>query len=226
MSERSAPQRTRTPATIDNMDDVRRGMRSLVRTCVHMRTAHALAGDPPLRREPGGFEGLARIVIAQQVSIASAEAIWRRFAAICSPVSDRGVLTLTEADFRRAGLSRPKIRTLSALSEAVAAGRLDLDRLSQLSDADVHGILTAQTGIGPWTADIYLMFCLGRADRFAPGDLALQIAAQRLMELPERPDATALAAIAERWRPWRGVAARMLWAYYRVAVNTRSGAPM
>ena len=114
-------------------------------------------------------------------------------------------------------MSRPKIKTLRAISEAIAGG-LALDDLAHLPEDEAIARLTAVSGIGPWTADIYLMFCIGRADVFAAGDLALQIAAQMLMGLDERPTAKEIAAIAaERWSPWRTVAAGLLWAYYAEA---------
>jgi DNA-3-methyladenine glycosylase II len=178
-----------------------------------MRLVHDTAGDPPLRRRPAGFEGLARVIVGQQLSVASAAAIWERTAALCRPFDPGAMLALQDEQLAAAGLSRPKIRTLRAIAEACSNG-LDLARLESAADADIHASLTQVVGIGPWTADVYIMFCLGRADAWAPGDLALQIAAQRALALDERPGAEALAEIAERWRPWRGVAARLLWAYY------------
>ncbi len=135
-------------------------------------------------------------------------------------------MALDDATLLGAGLSRPKLRTLRALATAVAAGQLDLDALGRADEGAARDALTAISGIGPWTADVYLMFCLGRADVFAPGDLALQAAAQSAMTLPTRPDAAALAAIAERWRPWRAVAARMLWTYYAYEKQQRSAVPV
>ena len=123
---------------------------------------------------------------------------------------------------RGCGLSAAKIRALRAVAETIAAGRLDLEGLAALDAEDAHHALVAVTGIGPWTADIFLLFCLGHPDAFPAGDLALQEAAKLALALKSRPDAARLERIAERWRPWRGVAARMLWAYYR-AVKTRSG---
>lgn len=187
-----------------------------------MRRAHDLTGHPPLRRRAAGFEGIARIIVAQQVSVASANAIWARFEAAAQPMSATTVAAMTDDDMRGAGLSRPKVRTLRAVSHAVTAG-LDLENLNALDDAQVHEALTAISGIGPWTADIFLLFNLGRADAFARGDLALQVAAQMLMGLDERPTADELLLIAERWRPWRGVAARLLWAYYAVAKAQKGG---
>jgi len=210
---------------IETEDDIREGIRSLRRRCKVMRHVHERAGEPPLRRREAGFEGLARIVVAQQVSVASATAIWARFETAVSPLAAERLLLATDEDLRGAGLSGPKMRTLRAISQAVADG-LDLARLDALRDEEVHAALTAVSGIGPWTADVFLLFCLGRADAFAAGDLALQIAAQHAFKLDERPDQRMLVELAERWRPWRGVAARLLWAYYRTVKAANSGLPV
>ena len=148
--------------------DMREGVRALRRKCPHMRRVHDRAGDPPLRRHVPGFEGLARIIVGQQLSIASAEAIWGRVKLAARPMTPRAFLALTDEDLRRAGLSRGKVRTLRAASMAIADG-LDLEALAQAPEAAVHEALTALPGIGPWSADIYLLFCLGRADAFAGG---------------------------------------------------------
>lgn len=195
--------------------DLREGIRALRRKCAHMRRVHDHAGDPPLRRHNPGFEGLARIVVGQQLSIASAEAIWRRMQTTVRPMSAKAFLKLSDEELRQAGLSRGKVKTLRAMSTAIEAG-LDLDELAVAPEEVVHERLTALPGIGPWSADIFLLFCLGRADAFAPGDLALQTAAANAMQLEKRPSRDELLAIAERWRPWRGVAAHMLWAYYKL----------
>ena len=202
--------------------DVRAGVRALRRKCAIMRHVHDTAGHPPLRLRPAGFEGLARIIVGQQLSVASATAIWNRTVAAIRPFKPRALLALTDAELASAGLSRPKICTLRAIAEACAGG-LDLAALARASDEEVHAALTQVVGIGPWTADVYIMFCLGRADAWAPGDLALQIAAQRALDLAERPTAEELREIGDRWRPWRGVAARMLWAYY-AAVKQKAAA--
>jgi DNA-3-methyladenine glycosylase II len=193
--------------------DIRAGVKALRRKCATMRHVHDTAGDPPLRRGLAGFEGLARIVVGQQVSIASAAAIWGRTTAACQPFEPATLLRLTDTRLAGAGLSRPKIRTLRAIAGACANG-LDLAALEGASDEEIRAALTAVVGIGPWTADVYIMFCLGRADAWAPGDLALQIAMQRAFALAARPDKDDMVTFAERWRPWRGVAARLLWAYY------------
>jgi DNA-3-methyladenine glycosylase II len=158
--------------------------------------------------------------------VASADAIWRRTFALAQPFRADRLLRLEDAALKSAGLSAPKIRTLRAAARAVVEDGLALDGFDGVSEEAIHAALTSVNGIGPWTADIYIMFCLGRADSWASGDLALQIACQMMMELDAKPSAKELAEIAERWRPWRGVAARMLWAYYKVAKETKSGAPV
>lgn len=213
------------PRIIATDDDVREGVRALRRKCAIMRHVHDTAGHPPLRRRPAGFEGLARIIVGQQVSVASATAIWTRTAEACRPFEPAVLLALTDLQLAAAGLSRPKIRGLRAIAEACCNG-LDLAGLEGASEEQVHAALTEVVGIGPWTADVYIMFCLGRADGWAPGDLALQIAAQRAMGLGDRPGAEALKEIGERWRPWRGVAARLLWAYYAALKQQGSAVPV
>ncbi|MDX2202649.1 MAG: DNA-3-methyladenine glycosylase 2 family protein [Hyphomicrobiaceae bacterium] len=205
--------------------DIAEGVAELRRLCPTMCKVHDLAGHPPLRRREAGFEGLARIIVGQQLSVASAAAIWTRTFAAVQPFTAERLLALAEADLARAGLSRPKIRTLRAVSQACVGG-LDLVALTAASDTEVHARLTEVSGIGPWTADIYLMFCLGRADAWAPGDLALQIAAQHAFGLKARPTREELAGLAERWRPWRGVAARLLWSYYAVTKQMRQAIPV
>jgi DNA-3-methyladenine glycosylase II len=200
--------------SIESLADIRSGVRALSRACPIMREVHRIAGEPPLRRLQPGFEGLARIVVSQQLSTASAAAIWGRLVQAIDPISAHGVLASGDDRLRAAGLSGPKIRTMRALANAVADGGLDLDVVQHASEEAIHEALTTVSGIGPWTADIYIMFCLGRADAFAHGDLALQIAAQHAAGLEQRPQPAELLQLAERWRPWRGVAARLLWAYY------------
>jgi DNA-3-methyladenine glycosylase II len=201
------------------------GMQELRRICPVMRKIHDLAGDPPLRRREPGFEGLLRIIVAQQLSVASAAAIWTKFENVLQPMTAQALLGLTDEQLRAAGMSRPKMKTLRAVAQAVADG-LDLEKLAHIDEEVARAQLVAVSGIGPWTADIFLMFCLGRADVFAPGDLALQVAAQIAMSLDERPSIKEMAEIAERWSPWRGVAARMLWSYYKVAKASKSGLPV
>jgi DNA-3-methyladenine glycosylase II len=215
----------RKPRIIADERDIRDGVRALRRKCLIMRSVHDAAGDPPLRLRAAGFEGLARIIVGQQLSVASATAIWNRTVLACQPFEPAVLLALKDRKLAEAGLSRSKIRTLRAIATACSGG-LDLETLETASDEEIHTALTEIVGVGPWTADIFIMFCLGRADAFACGDLALQIAAQHALQLSERPDKAALLAIAERWRPWRGVAARLLWAYYAVQREKRTTIPV
>jgi DNA-3-methyladenine glycosylase II len=176
-----------------------------------------IGGRPPLRRREPGFAGLVWIIVSQQVSTASANAIFRRVESGLAPLSAKSVLAADDPALRACGLSSPKMRALRALAQAVERDALDLTGLAALSAEDAHRALVAVKGIGPWTADIFLLFCLGHPDAFPAGDLALQEATRLALGRKKRPDARALERIAERWRPLRGVAARILWAYYRLA---------
>jgi DNA-3-methyladenine glycosylase II len=181
-----------------------------------------VGGRPPLRRREPGFAGLAAIIVSQQVSTASASAIFGRLEARIVPLEPARLAETTEDDLRACGLSTAKVHALRAAAAAILEGALDLAGLAALDAEDAHKALVAVKGVGPWTADIFLLFCLGHPDAFPAGDLALQEAAKLALNLKRRPDAARLQRIAERWRPWRGVAARMLWAYYR-GVKARSG---
>ena len=176
----------------------------------------AETGPIPLRPRPPDLAGLAWIVVSQQVSTASANAIYARFAAKF-PGFDAAALAGGSDDALRAcGLSGPKMRTIRALGAAVVDRTLDFEALASMDAEQAHAVLTAIHGIGPWTADIFLLFCLGHPDAWPVGDLALQEAARMALGLRQRPHAKRLAEIGERWRPVRGVAARVLWAWYGV----------
>lgn len=197
---------------IETSDCVEEGAGWLADTCPRMAYAMEQTGPLPLRRRPDGFAQLLSAIVSQQVSVASANAIWKRLkdAKLTGP---RKIMWATDDELRAVGLSRQKIRYARALAEA----RIDYNALRGASNEDVVAILTEVPGIGVWTAEIYAMFSLGRADVIAPGDLALQEAARILYDLPERPTDKQLRQMAEAWSPWRSVAARVLWAYYRVA---------
>ncbi len=188
------------------------GMTWLAARCPQMAAGYALTGPLPLRRKPDGFAELLSAIVSQQVSTASAAAIWERLqqAGMTTP---QACARATDEDLRALGLSRQKIRS----AQALAAAGIDYDLLRHQPDAEVIATLTDVRGIGPWTVQIYAMFSLGRADIFPAGDLALQEAARVLYNLPERPRERAFAQMAQAWAPWRSVAARLLWAYYRVA---------
>ena len=174
-------------------------------------------GPLPLRRRPDGFAALLDAIIGQQVSTASANAIWAKLE-VAGLADEQAMRQASEDDLRACGFSRQKIRYGKALAEA----RLDYTALRVLPDEDLITTLTALPGIGRWTAEVYAIISLGRADVFAPGDLALQEAARLLFALPERPRDRDLRAMAEAWSPWRAIAARALWAYYRVT-KSREG---
>jgi DNA-3-methyladenine glycosylase II len=176
----------------------------------------AVGGATPLRLQEPGFAGLIRIIVAQQVSTASANAIFKRVETILAPLSAATVLAADETTLRSCGLSSAKMRAFRAIAQAVQEG-LDLTGLGALAAEEAHRVLVAVKGIGPWTADVFLLFSLGHPDAFPSGDIALQEAAKIVLGLKKRPDARRLEQIAERWRPLRGIAARMLWAYYRAA---------
>ena len=192
---------------------------ALCQQCKVMSSIHARTGTPPLRDFSADFSGLAKIVTGQQLSTASASAIWNRVSAAIDPFHATSLRAISDGKLAALGLSGAKIRTLKAIATAILDDGLDIPALSKAPDSVVIDQLTALHGIGPWTADIYLLFALRRTDAFAPGDLALQLAVQRVFKLKNRPLPAELEKIAERWRPWRAVAARLLWADYGMALQ-------
>jgi len=202
---------------IETEADVARGAAWLSQRCPRMKAAYAQTGPLPLRRNPDGFSQLLGAIISQQVSVASARAITARMTEAGMTEESR-VARTTEDDLRALGLSRQKAR----YAKALAAARIDYAALRAASDTEVVRILTQVPGIGRWTAEVYAMFSLGRPDVFAAGDLALQEAARVLYARDARPTERQLREMAEDWSPWRSVAARMLFAYYRV-IKQREG---
>ena len=198
---------------------------SLIKADARFKQALTLAGRPPLRKRPDGFAGLAAIVVSQQLSTASARAILGRLQVALDPLEPAAVLRARVPKLARVGLSAPKIRTLKAIAKAVDRNELDLPALAAMPADDAHRLLTAVHGIGPWTADIYLLACLGHADAWPAGDLALQESARLLFRLKARPTTKEMQPLAEPWRPFRAAAAYMLWTYYRHA-KQREGAPI
>ncbi|MEM6824009.1 MAG: DNA-3-methyladenine glycosylase 2 family protein [Pseudomonadota bacterium] len=188
------------------------GAEHLARLEPRFAEALELTGPLPLRLRGDGFPALLDAIVSQQVSVAAADAIWERLKA-ANMIGPRRIKRASDEDLRACGLSRQKIRYARALADA----RLPYPALRLEPTDDVIARLIEVPGIGRWTAEIYAMFSLGRADVFAPGDLALQEAARVLFTLEERPSEKALRVMSEAWSPWRGVAARLLWAYYRVA---------
>jgi DNA-3-methyladenine glycosylase II len=191
---------------------VQEGAEWLARREARFAEALTATGPLPLRRRQDGFEALLSAIVSQQLSVSAADSIWNRLVA-AELVAPEAIATAQEDELRACGLSRPKIRYAKGLAEC----GLDFDALRSQPTAAVIAELVALKGIGKWTAEIYAMASLGRADVFAAGDLALQESARLLFELPERPTERALEQMAADWSPWRSVAARLLWAYYRVA---------
>lgn len=208
--------------TISCTADLEQGMAALARLDPAWERIIARTGIPPLRRREGGFPSLASIIVSQQLSVASARAVWAKVESVLAPLTPERILTASDEEMRLSGLSRPKQKTLRAVAAAIVEDRLDLRALETATPEFVHEQMTAVSGIGPWTADVYLLFCLGHRDGFAAGDLAVQEAARVAFGLPMRPKPAELSALAEAWRPWRGVAARLLWAYY-AALKSREG---
>ncbi|WP_417519202.1 DNA-3-methyladenine glycosylase family protein [Minwuia sp.] len=194
-------------------------LEALFRADPDLRRARQVCGALPDRRRPGGFEALTMLIIEQQVSVASARAIWARLISGIQPFSPENVLAHDQETLRGFGLSKPKARYCHCLAEAVVSGPLRLDALETMPDDQVMAALTAVTGIGRWTAEVYLLFALNRPDVFPAGDIALQAAAQDVKGLKARPTEQQLVDLAERWRPHRGVAAQLLWRYYGVTRN-------
>jgi DNA-3-methyladenine glycosylase II len=213
------------PPYLHTEADLDTAIAGLINLDPRWQAAIAMAGRPPLRRRPDGFAGLASIVVSQQLSTASAKAIWGRIEAAFDPLDHRALLKARSDRLGRLGLSAPKIRSLKAIAKAIEHGDLDLTTLGELSPEDAHAALTALHGIGPWTADIYLLFCLGHADVWPAGDLALQEAARLLFALKARPSVREMGPLAESWRPWRGAAACVLWTYYRSHKGREGAAP-
>jgi DNA-3-methyladenine glycosylase II len=199
-----------TQADLDDAVD------ALLKLDPRLKPIFELTGMPALRRREPGFAGLAAIVTGQQLSVASAAAIWGRISAAFDPFHHDAVRRARADRLGRLGLSGAKIKTLKNLARELAAERLNLDVLAE-EDADAaHHTLTALHGIGPWTADVYLLFCLGHGDAWPAGDLAVQEAVKVGLGLKTRPTPKQLAPLAEPWRPLRGAAAHLWWAYYKV----------
>jgi len=205
--------------------DLEAALAQLILKDPRLRSVAEKAGAFALRRREAGFAGLCAIVCGQQLSTASAAAIRNRLFAAFEPFHHDAVRKARTDKLKRLGLSAPKIKAIREIGKAVAKGAIDLNAVGNMPADDAHAALTALHGVGPWTADIYLLFCLGHADAFPAGDLAVQEAARLAFGLRKRPDAKALTRLAEAWRPWRGVAAHLLWAYYH-AVKKRDVVPI
>jgi DNA-3-methyladenine glycosylase II len=200
---------------IETEKDVARGLRALLRIDPRLVPLAKATSPLPLRRREGGFEGLAHIITSQQISGAAAASIWGRFKAAVEPFTPEEFLRTSEQTLRAVGLSGAKVRTLTGIAAAAADG-FDLYAVHDLPAEQAIATMTALRGIGPWTAEIYLLFCVGHPDIFPAGDLALRSAVHQGLRLRGASDEKRVRTIAEKWSPWRGIAARLFWAYYRV----------
>jgi DNA-3-methyladenine glycosylase II len=204
------------PVHLSTQADLDDAIHALVKQDPRLRPIFELTGMPALRQREPGFAGLAAIVTGQQLSTASAAAIWGRVSAAFDPFDHESLRKARAGRLGRLGLSAAKIKTLKNIARELAAERLNLDVLAN-EDADAaHNTLTALPGIGPWTADVYLLFCLGHGDAWPAGDLAVQEAVKIGLGLKTRPTPKEMAPLAEPWRPLRGAAAHLWWSYYRV----------
>lgn len=196
--------------------DIAAAMDTLMALDPRLAAARAAVDHVPLRLLPGDFAGLCRIIAGQQLSTHSAAALYTKMCAAFDPLGADAILAASDEELRAAGLSRQKAATVRAVAEAVAAG-LDLDTLADRPADEARAALEAIRGIGRWSADLYLMFCAGHPDIFPVGDLAVRRAAGWVLELPAEPEPAALDEMARIWSPYRSVAARLMWAYYRTA---------
>ncbi|MER0237944.1 DNA-3-methyladenine glycosylase 2 family protein [Fulvimarina sp. MAC8] len=211
-------------APIATEDDIARELEALASLDPRLVPIIEAAGEVPLRRQTEGLRGLCAIVVAQQVSKASAEAIFSRFENEADLDDHQAILALDDEAYRRAGLSRPKQATIRELARARNEGELDFSRLASANGEDAIAELVKLKGIGVWTAECYLLFSVGHRDIFPAGDLALQVAVALAFGMEERPKPKHLAEIAKVWVPHRSTAARLFWAYY-AACTRRDAAP-
>lgn len=197
--------------TEDNFAD---GLNFLISRDSDLAEIFTRFGTPPLWVREPGFSTLIQIILEQQVSLASAKAVYTRLQAAISPITPELFLQLDDVEIKRIGFSRQKTLYARTLAQSIIAGQLDLSSLSTMDDEEVRSILKKLKGIGDWTVDIYLMMALRRRDSLPKGDLGLILAIQKVKRLEHRPSAAEIEAIAEIWRPWRAVATRLLWHYY------------
>jgi len=191
--------------------DLQPGLRWLARQDPMFQTALDFTGGVQLRLRPGGFKALVGMIVHQQVSLAAAASILKKVHAGVDPLTPERVLALSEDELRACGLSRPKVRSLRGMSDMLVRGEVKLGGLHRKSDEEARAALISLPGIGPWTAEVYLLSCLGRPDAFPHNDVGLHESVRLLTG--NRPSTKEFEAMGEAWRPWRGVAARLLWTY-------------
>jgi DNA-3-methyladenine glycosylase II len=213
----------RSPDRLTSQDILQKQLRLLLRRNPELRPIAKLSGAFEIRLTPGGFPGLTRVICGQQLSVASARAIWGRFAALPGALDPKTYLTLSEETVRGVGFSAGKYRTGRVIAKAIVNGDLDFDLVERLPADEAMVYLTAHKGIGPWTAEIYLMFCSGHADIFPAGDLALQKAVGHALGMDHVPTAKELIEMAKPWSPYRHAAALLFWKYYAVVIRKAGG---
>ncbi len=202
-----------TIATLDP-SSLLAAVQQLAQRDADLATVITRIGPPPLWERESGFPTLVYIILEQQVSLASAKAAFNRLFATTDPLTPLSFLQLSDEELKLIGFSRQKTRYCRILAQAVLDGQIDIAALDRQPDQQVYAALTALTGIGAWTANIYLLMALCRPDIWPAGDLALQVAAQQVKGLSARPTVSEMDALAEPWRPYRAVAARILWHHY------------
>ena len=217
--------KSQSPRYIETLAHVNEDLEALVAADPRLEPVRDRAGPLPLRLDPPGFASLAKIITGQQVSRASADAIMMRFTSLVDPLTPENLLTTSEGVFREAGQSRAKERTLRALAQACVDGRVSLLDIRDRPTETAIRELTAVPGIGPWTAESYLLFCAGHPDVFPVHDVALQTAVGHALSIDPRPAPKTLLEVAESWAPWRSTAARLFWAYYAV-IRGRNALPV
>ena len=200
--------------TINTLDDLAAGAEALFQLDPRFRTLHDRNGLPRLRRRPGGLAGLAHIVVGQLISTQAANSIWARVEAGLSPFDVARISSMQVSDLAAYGLTRAKAAAIINAAKAEHEGRFSFERLAGLDDDEAAGELKKLTGVGQWTADIYLVTCLGRCDAWPAGDLAVRAGVQLLEQLADVPSIADMSAHGEQWRPWRAVAACYLWGLY------------
>lgn len=210
---------------LDSAEALAQHLAQLIKRDKRLKGISERAGPFEIRKQPGGFAGLAKVICGQQLSVASARAIWGRFEQLDGALDPVRYLALSEEAVRSVGFSRGKFVTVRVIAEAAASGALDFERLETLSAEAAVAELTALKGIGPWTAEIYLMFCIGHPDVFPAGDLALQKAVQHALGLDAQPTSKQLVEMASAWSPHRHAAALLFWRYYAM-MKQREGVPL
>lgn len=195
--------------TLDSSAELKTHIQALIELEPRFAPVYEQVGVPSLRRNEGGFAALLRAIVGQQLSVAAASSIWQRLVD-ANLITPKTLIQADDDDLRAQGLSRQKIRYVRSLVDH----DIDYQALTTMSDGEVIATLTAVTGIGRWTAEMYLLFSLGRADILAVDDLAIRVAAMALLELPERPTPKQLKVATQSWSPYLSAASLLLWAYY------------